>query len=95
MNDNANASASYYLFGGYSDSKLIYHYLYEGEFGYNVDEAEASDSSIIFSDTPKVEKYKKHFANPIHDVFSSHKISYRFYVPEGTIAMQQYNVDLK
>lgn len=95
MNDSTGTSASYYLFGGYSDSKLIYRYIYEGEFGYNVDEVDAEDSSIIFSDTPKVEKYEKHFVNPIHDLFSYHGISYRFYVPEGTITMQQYNVDLK
>lgn len=95
MNDNINNDMHYFLFGGYSDSDLIYRYLYKGEFGYEVGEIEAEKASIIFSDTPKVEEYEKHFTNPIHDLFCFHNNSYRVYVPEGTISMQQYSIDLQ
>lgn len=95
MNDNVNSNVRYFLFSGYSDSDLTYRYLYEGEFGYEVGEIDAEKASIIFSDTPKVEEYTRHFANPIHDMFCFHSTSYRIYVPEGTIAMQQYNIDLQ
>ena len=94
MNDSVNGDMHYFLFSGYSDSELTYRYLYKGEFGYEVGEIDAEKASIIFSDTPKVEEYEKHFANPIHDLFCFHDSSYRIYVPEGTISMQ-YNVDLQ
>ena len=95
MNDSVNGDMHYFLFSGYSDSELTYRYLYKGEFGYEVGEIDAEKASIIFSDTPKVEEYERHFVNPIHDLFCFHNNSYRVYVPEGTIAMQQYNVDLQ
>ena len=95
LEDSSITAVRPYLYIAQNGNSFVYRCVYKDEIGYRIRIANASDSAVIYSENPKIETYRIHFTNKFHDFFSFHTKEFRIYIPEGTIATQNFSVDLK
>lgn len=95
LEDSSIVAVRPYLYSVQNGDSFVYRYVYKDEIGYRIGTVGANSTAIIYSENPRIETYKVHFANKFHDFFSFRVKEFRVYVPEGTIATQNYSIDLK
>lgn len=98
LNDNTEASGSFFLGNGYVDSKPVYYVMLKTERGYEMRTYNIAETILIYTENePRVEHYNEYFTNPMVRFFcgdNSMYVMYKIYVPEGSI-IQNYMVDLE
>ena len=97
LKDNPNITGHFFLFSGYEDEELYYHYAEETELGIRTDKIHADNSYIIYENRePRIEQYDatkfKHWWHYIYAVPLD--TYYKIYVPEGTVS-QEFKVNLE
>lgn len=98
--DNAGAEGQVYLYRGYIKDTLSYCYVAETEFGLKTFSVNADDSYINYtSKQPYViiyeEKYTNEFLSWIFLVDNTGAQRYVFYLPEGSVITDSYEIDLE
>lgn len=99
MKDNLGVEGYHNLFSGHVDDELKYFYVYEDEKGRTTGSVRADNSYIKYIDadeTPYMEKCQRgNKSEFINVVFLSYETYYVFYLPEGSVIADYYQVDLE
>jgi hypothetical protein len=98
LSDGTNIEGKFYLHRGYIKETLSYYYIIETEYGYKAETAPADKAYIKYTDRqPYVIKYKETISNDfVRWAFGDiDNVSYTFYIPEGSITTDYYNIDLE
>jgi uncharacterized membrane protein YraQ (UPF0718 family) len=98
--DNVGVEGQIYLYRGYVEDALSYYYIAETEFGLKTFSANADDSYINYtSKQPYMiiyeEKYTNEFLSRMFGVDNTGAQRYVFYLPEGSVITDSYEIDLE
>lgn len=98
--DNVGIEGQVYLYRGYIEDTLSYYYIAETEFGLKTFSANADDSYINYTNKrPYVivyeEKYTNEFLSWMFFTDSTGAQRYVFYLPEGSVITDSYEIDLE
>lgn len=100
VKDNLTTEGEYYLFSGYVNEDLKYFYVYEDEVrGLATKSVPANISYIRYiepADQPYIQKWTQYHENEVlNRLFFCGKTGYTFYLPEGSVITDYYNIDLE
>lgn len=98
LSDGTSVEGKIYLHRGYVKETLSYYYIIETEYGYKAETALADKAYIKYTNRqPYVIKYKETISNDfVRWAFGDiDNVNYTFYIPEGSIATDYYNIDLE
>lgn len=98
--DNLGVEGQVYLYRGYIKDTLSYYYIAETEFGLKTFSVNADDSYINYtSKRPYMviyeEKYTNEFWSWMFFMDSTGAQRYVFYLPEGSVITDSYEIDLE
>ena len=98
--DNVGVEQQIYLYRGYVEDTLSYYYIAETEFGLKTFSVNADDSYINYtSKRPYMiiyeEKYTNKFLSWMFGVDNTGAQRYVFYLPEGSVITDSYEIDLE
>ena len=98
LQDNNSTNGSFFLCTGTIKGEMKYVFYYEENGTYKMKQTDYNNTSIKYSETVKVERYRqeevKAFINyfAIDDIFSESNMQFIIYVPKGTIK-SNYSLD--
>lgn len=98
--DNVGVEGQVYLYRGYIKDTLSYYYIAETEFGLKTFSVNADDSYINYTNKrPYViiyeEKYTNEFLSWMFGMDNTGAQRYVFYLPEGSVITDSYEIDLE
>lgn len=98
LQDNNSTNGSFFLGTGLVEGKMKYVFYYEQDGVYKMNQTDYNNTSIKYSDSIKVERYRqeevKSFINyfAYDDITSESDMEFIIYVPKGTVK-NNYSLD--
>ena len=100
LKDNQGIEGYGFLFSGGAKDELKYYYIYnEPQKGLTTDSVDADDSYIKYvaeGTPPYMEEWvQRHESKVLWWLFFAEETGYTFYLPEGSVITDYYNIDLE